>query len=389
MKVALVSAYDYAYPGGVTEHVGHLAAGLRARGCTVKVLAPCSDAAYEASHADFARIGRPIPIPTHGSIARITLSFHLANQVKRLLRQEAFDVVHCHEPLAPALPLTVLRFSPSVNVGTFHAYARSHIGYYYGKPLLKRYVRKLHARIAVSEPARQFVNRYFPGDYHVVPNGIDLARFRHQDPLPQYRDGKLNLLFVGRLEQRKGLGYLLRAFLKLKRESADLRLIVVGDGPYRRWYSAWVQRNDMSDIAMVGYVDPAELPRYYATADIFCAPNTGDESFGIVLLEAMAAGKPIVASDIAGFQQVIHSGSEGLLVPRKSQQQLIQALRLLLGDADLRARMASAGLETVQQYDWDRVVNRVLEVYERAGQQMQPARVGGASLVHQQVPRMG
>jgi phosphatidylinositol alpha-mannosyltransferase len=388
VKVALVSAYDYAFPGGVTEHIGHLAAGLRDQGCTVKILAPCSDPHYEASHPDFVRIGRPFPIPIHGSIARITLSFHLANRVKRLLREEAFDVVHLHEPLMPALPLTALRFSPAVNVGTFHAYARSHIGYYYGKPLLKRYVRKLHERIAVSEPARQFVSRYFPGDYHVVPNGIDLERFDNQAPFPAFRDGKLNLLFVGRLEQRKGLGYLLRAYLKVKRQNDDIRLIVVGDGPYRRWYANWVQRNAIPDIAMVGYVAAQELPRYYATADIFCAPNTGDESFGIVLLEAMASGKPIIASDIAGFRQVLRSGQEGLLVPRKSSHQLAQAVRLLIDDPDLRLRMGQTGLRTVQQYDWRHVVGRVLTVYQRAAQQGQPARAGG-TLVHQQVPRMG
>jgi len=388
MKVGLVSAYDYAYPGGVTEHVHHLASGLRRRGCTVKILAPCSDPDYEEGHPDFIRIGRPFPIPMHGSIARITLSLRLAAGVKRLLRDEAFDVVHLHEPLMPALPLTVLRFSPTINIGTFHAYARSNIGYYYGKPLLKRYARRLHERLAVSEPARQFVSRYFPGDYHVVPNGIDLALFRQQPPLPAYRDGKLNLLFVGRLEHRKGLGYLLRAYMRLRRERDDVRLIVVGDGPYRRWYARWVQRNEIPDVAMVGFVDASVKPRYYATADVFCAPNTGDESFGMVLLEAMAAGKPIVASDIAGFRQVIHSGGEGLLVPRKSQHQLVAAIKLLLDDPDLRARLARTGLQTVQQYDWDRVINRVLEIYQQAREQPRPARAGGA-LVHHQVPRMG
>jgi phosphatidylinositol alpha-mannosyltransferase len=388
MKVGLVSPYDFAYPGGVTDHIHHLAGGLRSRGCSVKVLAPCSDAALAERTVDFVRIGRPLPIPMHGSIARITLSFTLANRVKRLLREEAFDVVHLHEPLMPALPLTVLRYSDSVNVGTFHAYARSNIGYYYGKPLLKRYVRRLQERLAVSDPAREFVNRYFPGDYHVVPNGVDLKDFRGRAPLPAYRDGKKNLLFVGRLEHRKGLGYLLRAYLKLRRERSDVRLIVVGDGPYRRWYSRWVQRNDIPDIAMVGYVDAAEKVRYFASADVFCAPNTGDESFGLILLEAMAAGKPIVASDIAGFRQVVHSGREGLLVPRKSQHQLAAAIRVLLDDADLRTRMGRAGLQTVQQYDWESVVNRVMEIYQQAQLHPRPVRAGG-TLVHHQVPRMG
>ncbi len=388
MKVGLVSPYDFAYPGGVTDHIHHLADGLRSRGCSVKVLAPCSDVTLAERVDGFVRIGRPLPIPMHGSIARITLSFNLATRVKRLLREEAFDLVHLHEPLMPVLPLTVLRFSESVNVGTFHAYARSNIGYYYGKPLLKRYARRLHERLAVSEPARQFVSRYFPGNYHVIPNGIDLKRFHNLAPLPAYGDGKLNVLFVGRLEHRKGLGYLLRAYLKLRRERDDVRLLVVGDGPYRRWYSSWVQRNEIPDVVMAGYVDAAEKARYYATAHVFCAPNTGDESFGLILLEAMAAGKPIVASDIAGFRQVVHSGREGLLVPRKSQDQLAAAIRVLLDDEELRAKMGRAGWQTVQQYDWERVVNRVIEIYQQARQSTRPARVG-ESLVHHQVPRMG
>jgi len=216
MKIGLVSAYDYAHPGGVTEHVRHLAAGLRRRGHEVTVFAPCSDREIAAADHDFIRVGRPFPIPMHGSVARITVSLHLTNRIKHYVRDSGFDVIHYHEPLMPVLPVTALRFSKSCNVGTFHAFARSNVGYYYGKPLLKRYVRRLHARIAVSNPAREFVRHYFPGDYRVIPNGIDLSRFQNQPPYTELRDGMCILLFVGRLEYRKGLGYLLRAFAQLK-----------------------------------------------------------------------------------------------------------------------------------------------------------------------------
>jgi len=372
MRIALVSAYDYAHPGGVTEHVRHLAAGLRRRGHDITVFAPCSDADYADTHPDFVRVGRPFPIPMHGSVARITVSFHLTNRIKHYVRDGNFDVIHYHEPLMPVLPVTALRYSQTVNVGTFHAFARSNVGYYYGKPLLKRYVRRLNARIAVSVPAKEFVEHYFPGEYRVVPNGIDVQRFRNQPPLPEFADGKCNILFVGRLEYRKGLGYLLRAFAQLKRSYPAIRLIIVGDGPLRRWYGNFIARKQLEDVVTAGYVSSDELPRYYASADIFCSPATGDESFGIVLLEAMASGKPIVATDIAGFRHVLTHGREGLLVEPKNKRQLATVLEALINGPTLRRDLGVAGLRTVQQYDWERVIDQVQDVYRQASARPRP-----------------
>jgi phosphatidylinositol alpha-mannosyltransferase len=371
MKVALVSAYDYAHPGGVTEHVRYLAAGLRGRGHEVMIFAPCS-ASVRDQEADFVRVGRPFPIPTHGSVARITVSFHLMNRIKHYVRDSGFDIIHYHEPLMPVLPVTALRFSKTCNVGTFHAFARSNLGYYYGKPLLKRYVRRLHARIAVSNPAREFVEHYFPGQYRIVPNGIDVERFRQATPLPEFRDGMINILFVGRLEYRKGLGYLLRAYEQLKPLYPNLRLIIAGDGPLRRWYGNFLARKQLPDIVMAGYVASDQLPRYYASCDIFCSPATGDESFGIVLLEAMAAGRPIVATNIDGFRGVVTHGREALLVDRKSKRQLAYALETLINGPQIRQDLARAGQQTVQQYDWERVVDQVQDVYLQARSQFRP-----------------
>jgi phosphatidylinositol alpha-mannosyltransferase len=181
-----------------------------------------------------------------------------------------------------------------------------------------------------------------------------------------------NLLFVSRLEHRKGLGYLLRAFLQLKPTFPDLRLVIVGDGPMRRWYSNFLARNDVADVVMAGYVEPSELPRYYASCEIFCAPATGDESFGIVLLEAMASGKPIVATDIDGFRHVIRSGREGLLVERKSTRRLASALRSLLVDRELARAMGEQGRRAVLQYDWERVLDQVTSVYQEAPAAIRP-----------------
>src|SRR5207237_8017968 len=183
------------------------------------------------------------------------------------------------------------------------------------------------------------------------------------------RDGMCNLLFVGRLEYRKGLGYLLRAFAQLKPQYPKLRLIIVGDGPLRRWYNNFVARKQLDDVVMAGYVSPEELPRYYASCDIFCSPATGDESFGIVLLEAMASGKPIVATSIDGFREVVTHGREGLLVERKSRRQLEYALQTLINNAALRQEMGQAGVVTAGRYDWERGLEQVTDVYDPASDQ--------------------
>jgi phosphatidylinositol alpha-mannosyltransferase len=372
MKIALVSPYDFSHPGGVTEHINHLAAELRRRGASVKLLAPASGelpAEMEelSDDPDFYRIGRAIPIPANGSIARVTLSFHLARYISRILSRERFDIIHLHEPLMPALPLTVLRASKTCNVGTFHAYSKSSTGYYYGRRLLKRYHRKLHGKIAVSEPARDFVSHYFQSDYRVVPNGIDIARFGGRvEPLPHLRDGKVNILFLGRLERRKGLGVLLRAYMHLKERNPNLRLIVVGEGRMRAGYERYIAHNNVPDVVMAGYVSEEEKPRYYASADLFCAPNTGKESFGIVLLEAMAAGLPVVATDIPGFTQVINPGRQGILVRRDDPVSLASAINLLAADPVLRERLVAAGRTAARGYAWERVTDQVLGVYEES-----------------------
>src|SRR3979409_114219 len=228
-------------------------------------------------------------------------------------------------------------------------------------------------RGALSTPAREFVRHYFPGDYRVIPNGIDFKRFQNQAPYPELRDGMCNLLFVGRLEYRKGLGYLLRAFAQLKPQYPNLRLIIVGDGPLRRWCDNFLARKQLDDVVMAGYVPASELPRYYASCDIFCSPATGDESFGIVLLEAMASGKPIVATSIDGFREVVTHGRDGLLVERKSRRQLSYALQTLINNPALRQEMGQAGLVKARRYDWERVIGAAGAAYRPAPDQSPPA----------------
>ena len=367
MKIALVSPYDYAYPGGVTSHITQLHRYFTELGHQVRIIAPSSVPAERLNAADLIVCGRPVSIPASGSIARITISLRLSTKVKEVLAQERFDVVHLHEPLMPTLPITVLRFSDAVNVATFHAHRDRSLAYFSGRRLLKRWFRRLDGKVAVSRPAMEFVSRYFPGYYNIIPNGIDLEHFNPEvQPLPEFSDGKLNILFVGRFEKRKGLRYLVRAYAHLKSEMPNTRLIIVGpDGGLRAGYERSIAKAGLDDVVFVGFATYQDLPRYYRSAHVFCTPATGQESQGIVLLEAMACGTPVVASNIDGFASVITNGEEGFLVPPKNAEKLAVTLARTLADSELRAHMGATGLETAQRYSWHRVSQRLLSYYER------------------------
>lgn len=365
MKIALVSPYDYPYPGGVTEHIYHLSQEFTRRGHAVKIIAPSSTDEDQLDENVY-RIGGIVPVPVSGSIARITLSPRAYRWIKQILQKEQFDIVHLHEPLMPVICLVTLRHSKSINIGTFHAYRESNFAYLAGKPVLKPFIVKLHGRIAVSQPARDLVAKYFPGEYRIIPNGIDAETFggEHVQPLPQYSDGKTNVLFVGRIEKRKGLKHLLSAWHAITAQYPDTRLIVVGEGELRQEMEAFARERRLRNVVFVGYVPNNELPRYYRTAHIFCAPSTGFESQGIVLLEAMAAGRPIVASDIAGYRTVITNGQEGLLVPPADEAALAAAITRLISDTELQQRLGQAGRITAQRYSWDKIASQVLDYYE-------------------------
>jgi len=368
VKIAIVTPYDLSHPGGVSEHIAHLRTEFEVRGHGVTVIAPRGRRGGLEVSDGYYGVGRTVTIPANGSMVRITIDVTLYAAVKDLMRREQFDVVHLHEPLTPVLPYMVLLNSRAVNVGTFHAYRASNPWYTAFKPYMTFVLSRLDGRIAVSEPAREFVDQYFEGPYEIIPNGIDIARYGGEIvPLPWAGDGVPRILFVGRFtERRKGFTHLLRAMPLVRQQFPSTRLVVVGMGDPER-FARVMDAAGVGGIDFVGFVPAAELPRYYASCDVFCAPSIERESFGIVLLEAMATGTPVVATAIPGYASVMSHGHDGLLVPPRDPQALALALVRLLADRDLRGRLTTAGHATAAGYAWPRIAERVLDVYERAG----------------------
>ena len=381
-RVALVSPYDFALHGGVTEHVQQLAKQLRRRNIDVTIIAPSSRP--DLREPGLVSLGTVLPIPINGSIARTTISPALANEVSALLARTHFDVIHLHEPLAPMLPLSVLNASPSPNVGTFHASGERSLGYAASRKLLNWLAQRLTIRVAVSPAAARFAQHYFAGEYTIIPNGVDTERFNTLvEPLPRWNDGQPTILFVGRFEEsRKGVSVLLSAFASVQRSMPNARLVVVGRGdpaPFEEQARAFGVRQ----LYFEGVASAADLPRYYRSVDLLCAPSTGQESFGIILAEAMSSGCPVVASDIEGYAQVVTHRREGLLVPPCQPEALAAALLHALADQHLRQQLASAGPVTAARYAWPDVSEQVIEVYERAcliANKTRPRYIGGPSL---------
>lgn len=383
MKIALISPYDFAYPGGVVNHISCLEKYLTRMGHEVKIIAPASRAVYTLGDR-FIRIGTPRPLPVSGSIARITLSPWLASKIKSVLARERFDICHLHEPLMPMLCTTVLRLSDVPTVGTFHASGGKpwySFGTPLGKLLLNKWFNNLHGRTAVSLPALRFASQHFPAEYEIIPNGIDTRHFHPGvAPIPEFMDGKMNILFVGRMEKRKGLDYLLEAYRKVKEKIPNSRLIAVGPGiRLRKKYEKRVARYRLQDVVFIGYASYSDLPRYYQTADIVCSPATGRESFGIVLLEAMAVGKPIVATDIEGYASVLTHNEEGFLVPPKNVEKLAESLITLMADKSRQREMGIRGLAKAREYDWEHIALRTCELYLKTINQSSPREMSPAT----------
>jgi len=370
MKMALVSPYDFAHPGGVSSHISSLERYMTRMGHEVKVIAPASREISDFGDR-FIPIGKPYPIPSSESVIRVSISLRLGPVIKEVLARENFDIIHLHEPFMPMLCSAILRFSNTANVGTFHA-NQGKPGYNWGRPIsswmIRRRLHKLHGKIAVSKTAMNYASRYIPGPFEIIPNGIDIEQFSPGvPPIEEFCDGKKNILFLGRLEFRKGVNYLLKAYLQVKPELPNTRLIIAGPGTrLRKRYERWVRLHQLeNDVIFVGFVPEADKPRYYQTADVFCAPATSRESFGIVLLEAMAMGKPVVATNIDGYSNVVSHGEDGFLVPPQNARELARALVHVLSDEEIGQQMAVKGRQKAMDHNWESITQRIFNFYEK------------------------
>jgi phosphatidyl-myo-inositol alpha-mannosyltransferase len=360
MKILQTCPYSWNSYGGVQNHVAGLADHLTRRGHEVLILAP-----GEAGSADglVSLVGRPLPVPYNRSIARICPSLISAAKVAAALRRFTPDVVHVHEPFAPSTSMFAALFADAPLVATFHAYADRAALFGLAGPMLRRIWRRLDVPLAVSTATATLLRTRFGLHADVLPNGIDLESFRGVDPAAQPPGARL--LFVGRLDARKGFPVMIRAFAGLADRLPDVSLVVVGDGRDRDAVLS-LAPDVRRRVTMLGATPRADVLACYAAADIFIGPATGSESFGIVLLEAMAAGLPVVASDIAGYRDVVRHDVEGLLVPPGDAAALGSAAARILADPTLAARLARAGRARARDFSWDTLVARVETRYEEA-----------------------
>jgi phosphatidylinositol alpha-mannosyltransferase len=368
LRIGIVCPYSFDVPGGVQRHVNDLAETLIGLGHTVSVLAPADDDVPVPPFVVPA--GRAVPVRYNGSVARLSFGPVSAARVRRWLTAGSFDVVHVHEPLAPSLALlAVVSVRDEPVVATFHTAITRSRAMQAISGVLQLVLERVTARIAVSDLARRVQVEHLGGGAWEIPNGVDVARFARAEPLPGWPGPGGAIGFVGRYtERRKGFPVLLDAFVRLARERPGLRLLVAGKGDPEEALEEYgkIEPEIAERIVFLGMVPEQEKARMLRSIDIYVAPNTGGESFGMILTEAMAAGAPVVASDLDAFRRVLDGGRAGELFPVGDGQALAAALSSLL-DAPLeRAGLAERAREVVAAYDWPVVAQRVLEVYRFA-----------------------
>lgn len=359
MRVVIVSPYSWSTPGGVNTHIEGLAGALRRRGSQVKVVAPCDGIAPRGLVA----VGRSVPVPFNGSVARLAFGPRVAARVRRTLRQFDPDIVHVHEPFAPSVSMLATLASRAPVVATFHSDAPDSRTYRAARPALRPLWRRLAARIAVSEAAAATVARVFGERPEIVPNGVTVARYAG---VPAADPRSKCVVFLGRLEPRKGAQILVEAAPAVLAAHPGARIVIAGRGPQARALEAAIPSGAKDAVELAGAVAQEEVTRLAARASVFCFPSLGGESFGVVLLEAMAAGRAVVASDIPGYAAVLRDGVEGLLVPAGDAAAVAAALVRLLGDPAEAAAMAERGRARAAEFDWDTLGGRVEEIYRRA-----------------------
>jgi phosphatidyl-myo-inositol alpha-mannosyltransferase len=361
VKILLVCPYDWEAPGGVQVHVRQLAAELRIRGHRTTILAPGSRPSEDAG---VRIVGRPIRVPYRGTVAPISFSPGAWRRIRSAMRSFDPDLIHAHEPLTPSTSMLAVLAAEAPVVATFHASLdRSRLMELAG-PALRQVSGRIDAAIAVSDAAASFVRRVVRVPLEIVPNGVDVRAFSDPGRPVEGLPAGPKILWVNRLDPQKGFEIMLRAFEQIASEVGEVHLLVAGDGRDRVLLRS-LPGNLRSRILRLGTVPHEALPRYHAAADVFVSPATGQESFGIVLVEAMAAGVPVVASDIEGYREVVRDGVDGLLVPPNDPTALAAAIRRVLFEPELAAALKAAGRSRAQAFTWQAVAPRIEAVYDR------------------------
>ena len=361
MRIGMVCPYSFDVPGGVQSHVLQLAEVMRARGQNVSVLAPSSP--HVALPEYVVSAGRAVPIPYNGSVARLQFSPAVHGKVRRWLADGDFDVLHLHEPNAPSLSMWALRVAEGPIVATFHTSTTKSLTLAVFQGVLRPWHEKIVGRIAVSDLARRWQMEALGSDAVEIPNGVDVASFASAPLLDGYpRPGK-TVLFLGRFDEpRKGMAVLIDALPRLVEHFPGVQVLVVGRGDQDELRSKAGGLG--GHLRFLGQVDDAAKASALRSADAYCAPHTGGESFGIVLVEAMAAGTPVVASDLHAFRRVLRDGDAGRLVPVEDGAALAAGLVAVLENDQLAKRYVAAGADAVRRYDWSVVANQIMQVYE-------------------------
>jgi phosphatidylinositol alpha-mannosyltransferase len=364
LRIGIVCPYSFDVPGGVQFHVRDLAEHLVDAGHDVSVLAPADDDTPLPWYVEAA--GRAVPVKYNGSVARLTFGPVSAARVRRWLGEGDFDVLHLHEPISPSLSMLALWAATGPIVATFHTANLRSRTMQAAFPILRPSLEKISARIAVSEDARRTVVEHFGGDAVVIPNGVYVDRFASAPVRPQWRGTpeRPTVAFVGRIDEpRKGLPVLAAAVPAVLAARPGTRFLVLGRGDGEEAL-AELGPAERAAVELLGPLGDEEKAALLRSVDVYVAPHTGGESFGIVLVEAMSAGAPVVASDLGAFRRVLDDGAVGLLVPAGEPQPLASALLRLLADPAERSRLSLAASGAVRRYDWDRVARQVLAVYE-------------------------
>ncbi|SHG64551.1 phosphatidylinositol alpha-mannosyltransferase [Jatrophihabitans endophyticus] len=365
MRIGIVCPYSWDIPGGVQAHVRDLAEKLVTLGHVVSVLAPGDDEIPD--RPDYLEVaGKAVPIPYNGSVARLQFGLVSAARVRRWLRDGAFDVVHVHEPAPPSLSLLTCMIHDGPLVATFHAATVRSRFLAMFDTVLQPFLEKISGKIAVSAAARQVIVEHLGGDAVVIPNGVAVDHYAGAEPLPGYPRAGGTVGFIGRYDEaRKGMDVLVGALELLAPLRPELRVVVAGRGDADD-FRAGLPAGLADRFDLLGQVSEADKARMLRSVDVYCAPNTGQESFGVILLEAMAARTAIVASDIEPFRRVLDGGVAGRCFATGDPRALAGALADVLDDAPLRNRLVAAGTRAVAPYDWSVIVGDVLRVYELA-----------------------